>query len=86
MCYIRQRHTNLIKKEVGEQSDEQNIIYGNIEREFRRTETEEQVKLDSMKDVEHKKLRDITEKVNSMIKRISTNTIGETNRLIHAGA
>ena len=39
-----------------------------------------------MKDVERKKLRDITEKVNSIIKRIATNTIGETNRLIYAGA
>ena len=38
-----------------------------------------------MKGVEVKKLRDITEKVNSIIKRIATNTIGETNRLIYAG-
>ena len=38
-----------------------------------------------MKDVERKKLRDITE-VNCIIKRIATNTIGETNRLIYAGA
>ena len=51
-----------------------------------KTETEEQVKLASMKGVERKKLRDITEKVNSVIKKTATNTIGETNRLIYAGA
>ena len=56
------------------------------EREFRRTETEEQVKLASMKGVERKKLRDTTDKVNSILKRIATNTIGKTNRLIYAGA
>ena len=74
------------EEEVGEKSEKQNIIHEKREREFRRTETEEQVKLASMKGVERKKLRDITEKVNSIIKRITTNTIGETNRLIYAGA
>ena len=44
------------------------------------------MKLASMKGVERKKLRDVTEKVNSNIKRIATNTIGETNWLIYAGA
>ena len=39
-----------------------------------------------MKGVECKKLKDITEKVNSIIRKIATNTIGETNRLIYAGA
>ena len=74
------------KEEVEEQSEEQNIIYEKIERKFRRTETEEQEKLASMKGGESKKLRDITEEINSIIKRIATNTIGETNRLIYAGA
>ena len=42
------------EEEVGEQSEEQNIIHEKREREFRRTETEEQVKLASMKGVERK--------------------------------
>ena len=39
-----------------------------------------------MKGVECRKLRDITEKVNSIIKKIATITFGGTNRLIYAGA
>ena len=61
-------------------------LYYNSAWEFQRIETEEQVKLTNMKGVEDKKLWDVTEKVNSIIKRIATNTIGETNRLIYAGA
>ena len=43
------------------------------------------MKLASIKGVECKKPWDIAEKVNSIIKRIATNTIGETNRLVYAG-
>ena len=45
------RTDELDEEEVGEQSEEQNIISEKLEREFRRTETEEQVRLANMKGV-----------------------------------
>ena len=77
---------NVTHEEPEELSEEQKILLERLQSMYRRMEREEVMKATSMKGVEHKKLNDTTERVNSVIWKVGTNTIDETNRLICAGA
>lgn len=77
---------NVTHEEPEELSEEQNILLEKLQSMYRRMGREGVMKATSMKGVEHKKLNDTTERVNSVIWKIGTNTIDETNSPICAGA